>query len=73
MNHCKDCKFWCLSWRNSNAGKEVMFCDAIGNKGVDEGPGMFDLVIWADDDSNLQGELVTGPEFGCTQFKHKEQ
>ena len=58
---CKNCVFW-GSWKKGA-------CDKVGDMNATREPAtLFDLQLQADDDSNLNGWLITGPDFGCIHF-----
>ena len=58
---CKDCRWW---------GKYITgCCDKVGSPDPEENDAGFDLILEADDDQGLDGQLKTGPEFGCVQFE----
>jgi hypothetical protein len=65
MNRCKDCRWWLI---HTDIKGE---CDQITNSRANVGFGSFQIEASADDDSNLCAALITGPEFGCTQFEPK--
>lgn len=74
---CKNCSHW---------GRiKLGACDAIQSSFKIVSPSVsylksfetyakdgFAIYADADDDSGLQTELVTGPEFGCNKFKSKQ-
>lgn len=64
MNTCKDCIFW--EAHNTFGASRRGTCDATT---FDFALDRMEVVATADDDSNLQANLVTGPHFGCTLFK----
>jgi hypothetical protein len=62
MNTCKTCKWW---------GKwEPTICDKVTHD-FGKPNTQFELIIHADDDSNLWGALKTGPDFGCIHHEEK--
>ena len=62
---CKDCKHWGVYITGC--------CDKVGSPDPDENDAGFDLILEADDDQGLDGQLKTGPEFGCVQFEPKAE
>lgn len=68
--HCKDCKYW-----KANSLYDGHVCDIVGmdERGeynvLDNACGILYHVL---DDSGLDCGLVTGPMFGCVNFKAKE-
>lgn len=61
---CKDCKFWKQQSIDSGICDRITHCNIPKNRS-------FEIDASADDDSNLQTELVTAPEFGCVNFEKK--
>lgn len=60
---CKDCVFW--GDPHTRRGQKT--CDGW----TDDYANTRDVCASADDDSNLQAWLETGPDFGCTLFQPK--
>ncbi len=65
---CKNCKWWDPT---RGRGPQIGRCDKIGTQVSDDPVGGFDVVVSVADDHGLRYDLVTGPEFGCTQFDAK--
>lgn len=62
-NICKTCHYW-GRYREST-------CDIIGLNTVLPEPTGADIFVKVLDDSGLEADLVTGPNFGCTLWKEK--
>lgn len=72
MNRCKDCKYW-GPWGHWPEPAKTQECAKVGNDILMPNPdSYFEILASADDDSNLQATLRTGPEFGCIQFEPKD-
>jgi len=66
MRTCKYCKYW-ERYRNSACDRIVIDDEALMP------PGDACIAIRADDDQGLDGDLITGPDFGCVLFEEKDQ
>lgn len=64
MNRCKNCAHWGV-WSEG-------VCDRESQTQHDPET-FFEIECYASDDTGLTYKLVTGPEFGCVQFKAKEE
>ena len=63
IGKCKDCIYWSKDYESE--------CDLVGHNDTLEDDKSFVLKYEADDDQGLYGMLLTGPNFGCIQFKGK--
>lgn len=71
MGKCKNCKLW-----DDSLYHGVGICNGIGINdpgfGWNQDPKiLFDIEVTVSDDTNLQYDLKTGPEFGCVRFLNK--
>lgn len=57
MNTCKTCRWWGVVLEGC--------CDFVNTIYGEKPSKRFEIVASADDDSNLQASLCTGPDFGC--------
>ena len=64
MGTCKDCKYWGTYYERA--------CDRVGDMHTERTPdSSFEIEATALDDSGLEVQLLTGPDFGCVQFVQK--
>ena len=74
MNICKNCKFWgnevtgTCSGTNGNIKRKRSTYHTDLEFSIDK-PDGFDIYADASDDTGLESYLVTGPNFGCNNFK----
>ena len=71
MGRCKDCHYW--EGHIDVLGREWHTCERVDWVDRDTPPGKDEAAIYAEasDDYGLMAGLLTGPEFGCTNFKRK--
>ena len=62
MVTCKNCKTWYIDW-----GGVCDFTRYTQNKG----PTKLEVMAKANDDTDLNYRLETGPDFGCIHFKRR--
>ena len=68
MNTCKFCQFWTHPKPDYLNGPIIGTCDFVGRVT----PGQeFRIDASAADDTDLQADLRTGPDFGCVCFKRR--
>lgn len=60
MNTCKNCKWWGVDFDNT--------CDFVKTISASIKATQFKIEVNANDDTDLEGHLVTGPDFGCIHF-----
>lgn len=72
MGTCKDCRFWddysYAAYMNRRKPDNHKRCDAVETRGAKG----ISLEIYASDDTGLEGDLITGPDFGCVLFSPKQ-
>jgi hypothetical protein len=68
-NTCKNCKFWREQSGFAGRGTGKMKCDHVDCQ--TEPSKTFEIDATADDDHNLNADLITGPDFGCVLFQGK--
>lgn len=68
---CSTCKYWVggyLSYRQKHSLKNI--CDLANGNNLPDRVGL-EILSYAMDDSGLNTELVTGPDFGCVNHSSK--
>ena len=70
-NTCKNCRFWTPQSNYMGRPTGKMKCDRVDFGSHPEPSKTFEIEATADDDHNLNAELITGPDFGCVQFEKK--
>lgn len=72
MGKCKDCKYWEAIYSCYQDTYHV--CSALHWTQIPEDVkgSIAALHVSVDDDTGLNVDLVTGPDFGCTRFEQKE-
>lgn len=68
MNTCKTCKYWGAGHPSNKTTHNL--CVLISTDGLHSKDAAF-IDVYADDDSNLNVQLMTKPDFGCTLHSTK--
>jgi hypothetical protein len=64
-NTCKNCRWWGSAFDGECDFPNTVFSD------IDKAT-LFVVNVSADDDSNLQCSVMTGPDFGCIHFAERD-
>lgn len=70
MGNCKDCKHWTPLWIRNGACSLIKEHDSFaGDPPIKEHEAR--IFVFADTEDAPDTQLITGPMFGCVQFKAK--
>ena len=65
MGHCENCRWWGVDYEG--------VCDLPDTVDKHKYSIVFDIMATALDDSGLEAQLITGPDFGCVLFAEKRK